>query len=381
MKPWKIVLLVVLGILLCSPLCASAETQYTYEESLVPLLNATGMQELLEEQALEDMLSEQGVSLSEPETLTGFSFTAFLGNMLDQLSGMFRAPLKLLASISGIILFTAFVTSLRSSRSTLSELYEMICTLCVVGILSQPFREVLLHASQALERSAGFMLSFSAIFGAVLTVSGGITTAAAYQTAMVALCQLAMQLAANVMLPLLSMCMAMGIVDAANPSISLEGMVRLVHKITVWLLGFLMAVFLGFLSIQSMVSLSADHMSSKTSKYVISNAIPFVGGAVSDAYSAVLGSLGVLRSSTGMIGVLSLLVVLLPMLLQLGVYRLVTAAAAAIADLFAAGSLARLLKTMECVLSTAFSIAVSFSVMFVVSTAIMLMLASGLQLT
>ncbi len=373
----RVFLTVLLCFMFCIPLRAHAEDAYAYDESLQALFQASGVESLIEEQALGDLLTEQGISLSEPESLSGFSFGAMLSAITDELGSALQAPLRLLASIAGIVLFSALVTSLRSTRSALSELYEIICTLCVVGVLCQPFCEVLSQTAQTLERGADFMLSFSAVFGAVLTVSGGITASVGYQAAMVALCQLAMQLAANVMLPLLSMCLAMGIVDAANPAVSLEGIIRLVHKVTVWLLGLLMAVFLGFLTVQSMVSLSADHLTSKTSKYVISNAIPFVGSAVSDAYSAVLGSLGVLRSSTGMIGVLSLLVLLLPMLLELGAYRFIVSAGSAIADLFSAGRVGKLLRHLECVLSTAFSIAVSFSIMFVVSTAIILMLAGS----
>ncbi len=361
------------------PFAVSAEESYTYDDTLSSLLNASGAETLLEEEGMEDMLAEYDISISEPESLTSFSFRTLLEKLADEIGTALRAPLKTLALLTGVILFAAFVTSLQGSRSPLAELYEVICVLCAVGTIVQPLSQVFLQAADALQRSSGFMLSFSAIFGAVLTVSGGMTTAAGYQAVMVIICQIAMQLAANVMLPLLSMCIAMSIVDAANPAVSLDGIIKLIHKVTVWLLGFLMAVFLGLLSVQSMVALSTDKLASKTTKFVLSNAVPIVGGAVSDAYSTVLGSLGVLRSATGMVGVLSLFLLLTPMLVQLGIYRLLASAAAAVADLFDVGRVARLLKNMESVLSTAFSIAISFSIMLIVSTALMILLGSGLQ--
>ncbi len=356
-----------------------AEESIPYDTVLADLLEASGTEELLEEQGLSDKLSDYGISTSEPETLTGLSFSAVLEDLFSQFTAMLHAPLRTFMLLIGVILLSSFVTSLQHHRNDLTELFEIICVLCAVGMIVEPISEVFVQVSQALEQSAGFMLGFSGIFGAVLTVSGGITAAAGYQMAMVAVCQLVMQIVVHWMLPLLGMCMAMGIVDAVNPIVSLQGMIHLLQKAIVWLLGFLMAVFLGFLTLQSMVGLSADQLTSKTSKFVISNAIPFVGGAVSDAYGAVLGSLGVLRSSTGMIGVISLLLLLLPVLMQLGIFRLLVLSASAVSELFAAVRLSRLMKNMESVLTAAFSIAVSFSIMFIVSTAVMLLLGASLQ--
>ena len=168
--------------------------------------------------------------------------------------------------------------------------------------------------------------------------------------------------------------MAMAIVDAVNPSVSLEGMLRCIHKAAAWVLGLLMSVFLGFLTVQSLVSASADRVGTKAAKYVISGAVPVVGGAVSDAYTALLGSMGVLRSGVGMIGIAALLSLVLPGILELLTARLCTAFGAAAAELFAVPRLTRLLKNLECVLALGFSTAVSFTVMFLVSTAMLLLI-------
>ena len=64
-----------------------------------------------------------------------------------------------------------------------------------------------------------------------------------------------------------------------------------------------MTIFTGLLSIQSVVGSSADTLTSKTAKYVISNCVPVVGGAVSDAYSTVKGSLSLLKNGIGGVGI------------------------------------------------------------------------------
>lgn len=365
------------SILLCTT-TVHAEEPLSYDETLSALLDASGTQEMLAEHGVEESLLAQGIELDDPNTLTSVSFERVLEQLAQQALDAAALPLRTFGLLLGVILLSAFADSLQSSRASVAAIYEMVCVLCAVGVIAEPISNVFIESAQQLSASAGFMLNFSMIFGAVLAACGGITAAAGYQTAMLAVCEIAMQLAVHVMLPILSMGLALSIVDAVNPAISLGGVVKLLHKVVIWMLGLLMTVFLGMLTLQSMTAVSADGFTSKTTKFVISNSIPFVGGAVSDAYSTVLGSLGVLRSTTGIIGILSVLTLLLPVVLELGIYRLLTAASASVAEIFAVQRLTRLLKNTESILAAAFSVSVSFCVIFIVSTAIMLLLGGSL---
>ncbi len=371
---WSL-LAVGLALLLLLPLQAGA-AEPDYDQSLRSLLEAGGIPELLEEQGLEGLESICDPAAEDAET-GGFSLRDFAGELLSEALHAAGAPLRMLGMLTGVILLSSLAKSLQGSRTETAGIYDMVCVLCAVGVMADPVSEVFLRAAEMLRASAAFMLSFSTIFAAVLTVSGGITAAAGYQGMMVGVCEIAMQIAVHMLFPLLSMGLAMAIVDAVNPAVSLEGIIRMTQKTTVWILGFLMSIFLALLSVQSMVSLSADRLTSRTTKYMISSFVPFVGGAVSDAYATVLGSMGVLKSTTGVIGIAAVLTILLPVLVHLGIYRLAVGAGAAIAELFAAERLTRLLKNTENVIAMAFSVSVSFSVMFIVSTAIMMLLGSG----
>lgn len=362
------ILSAILSIFLCNTTVYAEETSPAYDETLTALLQASGTETLISEQGMEEYLED-------PQTM---SMEQVLHALAEQAVEALAKPLHTFGMLLGVILLSAFSQSLSSSRASVSAVYEMICVLCAVGVIAAPMSEVFRQAAVHIESSADFMLRFSAIFGAVLTVCGGITSAAAFQAAMLGICEIALQTAAHVMLPLLSMGLALSIVDAVNPAVSLAGIVRLLHKVTVWMLGLMMSLFLGMLSLQGMAAVSADRLASKTTKFVLSSAIPFVGSAVSDAYSTVLGSMGILRSTTGIIGIVSVITLLLPVLLQLGIYRLLTAAAAAVSELFAVSAITRLLKNTECILAAAFSVTVSFSVIFVVSVGIMLLLGGNL---
>ena len=177
-----------------------------------------------------------------------------------------------------------------------------------------------------------------------------------------------MQLITRVLLPLCTMGFSLAIVDAVSPSVSVGGLLRLSRKCTTWILGLLMTVFLGVLSMQNWLGSSVDTAASKTTKYVIANFVPVVGSAVSDAYTTVRSSLQMLRSTTGVVGMVSLCVLL---------YRGVVAIGAAAAELFGTRSLLRLLRGTQQALAIAFALLVCFGVMFVVSTAIAMTIGKG----
>ncbi len=354
------------ALLLCILLCTGLAVRA--EDSLPVLFEASGADELGE------AYLPEGADVSDPASFTSMTLPGLLQTLAGSIADRLGEPLRVLTLLMGVILLSALAASMKGEQSAAGTVYEVVCVLCAVGIACEPMSRVFLQAAEVLKRTADLMLTFSGIFGGVLAVGGGLTVSAVYQSSMAVLCELALEVAAKFLLPLLGMCLAMSIVDAVNPAISLEGMIKLIQKVSAWVLGLLMALFLGMLSVQSMVAVSADRAGTKAAKYMISGFVPIVGGAVSEAYAAVLGSMGILRSTTGMIGILALLSILVPVLAELGIYRLLAAIAAAVSELFGTKQLTRLFRNMESVMATGFSIAVCFSVMFIFSTAVMMLL-------
>lgn len=312
---------------------------------------------------------------TDPESLTGFDIGELFGKIWNTLQSECHAPAQHLGLLMGIILTASLVQGFRQGGET-SQICEVIGTLCAVTLIVPPLDAVFQRSAAMLSRTSDFMLGFTGIFGAVTAVSGNAASAGVWQGGMILLCEAALEVTAKILLPLLELCMAMCISDAVNPEISLQGFITAVRKFTTWALGLMMAVFLGILSVQTTVTAAADHAGTKAVRYMISGGVPIVGGAVSDAYAAVMGSMDVLRSCTGMTGILLVLSLLMPSVLSLGLYRLMLQFAAAAAELFAVPTLTRLFKDLAETITAAFSIAVSFGVMFIFATAV-LMKAGG----
>lgn len=295
------------------------------------------------------------------------------------LSGRISRPFAMLGGLLTVILFAALLQSVQDNarhRGT-GQVYEFVCALAAVGVLTEPLCRSFAAVESALTQGAEFMMLFVPVFAGILAASGTLSGAVAYQTAVVLLADSVMQLITRVLLPLCTMGFSLAIVDAVSPSVSVGGLLRLSRKCTTWILGLLMTVFLGVLSMQNWLGSSVDTAASKTTKYVIANFVPVVGSAVSDAYTTVRSSLQMLRSTTGVVGMVSLCVLFLPPLVQLLLYRGVVAIGAAAAELFGTRSLLRLLRGTQQALAIAFALLVCFGVMFVVSTAIAMTIGKG----
>lgn len=334
---------------------------YTYDETLENLFRQVLPEEL---------------EISDTETFTGMQFSGVLEKAFSSVQNRLYEPVQTLSLLAGIILLSALAGSLNTQKSAVSKICDVIAVLCASVTAVKPVTEIFLNSAQILEQSANFMTAFSGIFGGILAVSGHLTASAGYQSAVLILCNITLEIAVKILFPILTMGLCISLTDAVNPEISLAGILNLMQKITVWLCGILMALFLGFLSVQSVVAVSADRAGTKAVKYAISGFVPFIGGAVSDAYTAVLGSMGVVKSTAGMTGVIAVLLILLPVITDLFLYKMLMTIAGTVSEIFALDRLCSLFRNLEKILSIGFSVSISFGVMFIVSTGLLMTLSN-----
>ena len=331
------------------------------------------------------LLPWQAAAQEEPagqlpdETGEKFTLSHIWQVFSDYLSGRISQPFAMLGGLLTVILFAALLQGIQDDpkRRAVGQVYEFVCALAAVAVLAEPLCQSFAAVESALSQGASFMTLFVPVFAGILAAGGTVTSAVSYQTAVVALADGVMQMITRVLLPFCTMGFSLAIVDAVSPSVSVGGLLRLSRKFTTWVLGLLMTLFLGVLSMQNWLGGSLDTAASKTTKYVIANFVPVVGNAVSDAYTTVRSSLQILRSTTGVIGIVSLCVLFLPPLVQLLLYRAVVAVGAAAAELFGTKSLLRLLRGTQQALAIAFALLVCFGIMFVVATAIAMTIGKG----
>lgn len=375
MKVYRVILIIMI-LFLCIPKFYFIECSADIYSEIYRAGNAQEIEQNIPDEA-EKFLD--GIDIENPESLSELTPQKIFQKIIKEVKEKSEAPLKMLVSVIAVILLSVMTEGIADGEKSkgMRKIFEILCVLVCITIISEPLSECFLMVGKTINSVAEFMMTFTPVFTGIVVVSGGITSAGCYQLLIFAVSQIAIQVSDGVFMQIIGMCMALAVVDAINPCISLGGLINGMKKVITWGLGLTMTIFTGLLSIQSIVGSSVDGLTSKTAKFLISGFVPVIGGAVSEAYSTVKGSLAVLKGSTGAIGIVAIFAIILPTVVRVVLYMFTLNIAEILSEVFGVSSLNKLFKSMGAVAGMAFATVMCFSLMLIVSTAIVIMTSTG----
>lgn len=325
-----------------------------------------------------EFLRENGISPDDPDGITSLSPGTVISYMIEKLKYGAAAPLRLLGTLlSVVILSAAGGAAADIAKSGGSEkVYRTVCVLAAAAVTVPQIERCMDNAAQTLIQGSDFMVCYVPVFAGIAAAAGNVTASVGYNAVVLLAAEAAVKLASDVLVPVISVCMAMNIIDALNPMFSLSSVTGLLKKCCTLFLGFAMTLFTGLLSIQSIVGVSADTLGVKAAKFAVSNFVPIVGSAVADAYSTIRSGLGLLRGAAGAFGIIALAVTLLPPVLEVLCMYLAMTAGETAAELFGVKELGSFFRGAASLLSMLQAVLACFGVMFIISTVILM--AAGL---
>ncbi|MCL2696697.1 MAG: stage III sporulation protein AE [Oscillospiraceae bacterium] len=315
----------------------------------------------------------------------GLSPFSVIRGIWDMLMNELTRPLRMLAALTGVILLSAIVETLRDGADSgkagntgrASDAFGIVGVLAGAGLMIMYVSDITLRAGAALHSGGVFLLTFVPVFAGVMAVAGQLTTASVFAVSVITAGQVFTYITSMILMPLASVILGVSAAGAITPDLKIEALAGTVQKVVIWTLGLLVAIFTGLLSLQSFVSSSADTVALRAAKFTVSNSVPFIGGAVSDALSTVRGSMNVLRNSTGTFGIIAGLVIIAPTLISVFVHKIALSIAAAISSIFGLSQLSGLLKSGESVMGIIFALLFCFTLIVIISVGLMLMIWNG----
>lgn len=344
-------------------------------------LNASSADDISLPSYANDFMEKNDITISEPEGTLSITPKVVLKYMWESFKDKLTEPMQILGGLLAVILIASIIESMGDtmSNSNMTKVYSLISVLICVGMIANPICNCIQNASNTLVSGGNFMVSYVPIFSSIVAASGNISSAGSYNVIVLAVAEIFTQIATTVLMPLLGLCLALAVVEAINPSISLSGMTNGIKKIATWGIGFLMTIFVGMLTIQSIVGTSTDTVTIKATKFVVSSVVPVVGGAISEAYSTIRGSLGILKSGVGSFGIIALALTMLPTIISVATTQLAVYIGSIVAEIFGVKQINAFLKNVSSVLSIALSLLLCFSMMLIISTTIIMMV--GINMT
>ena len=227
-------------------------------------------------------------------------------------------------------------------------------------------------SANAMRGCTVFMTSFVPVFAAVVASSGAAVTAVSMSSLLLGATQVVSYISNFAVMPLMSGYLSISIAAGVSPILNKSGIADGIKKVSFWIMALLTTVFVGILSIQTAVAASAETLTVRTAKFLIGSSVPVAGTALAEALTTVTASVGLLKSSVGIYGVVACVVIFLPLLAELFMWRVVLNITSAVSDLFSVGKISLLLRSVDSVLAVLMGIILLTLAMFVISLAVVI---------
>ena len=285
-----------------------------------------------------DSLNGEAVFSKGTENIKKF-FSETLKEKLTGAAGWFFVQLSLIMILS--VFSGAF--DLSGSDDMLSLLCAVIFTVSTVERLN-----VFINCTvSAMELNGRFMLSFIPVFTLLISLSGNPAGALTYNSFVLFFCELMSFAIDKLLVFFIGAYFALSISFSFNGSFNLGRFVNAVNRGVNFLLGITASMFTGFLSLKNVLSYATDSLSVKGIRFMLSSLVPVIGPSLSDAYSSVLGSINLMKSSLAVVGILALVIINIPALTEGIIYFFLISVLSGVCEMFSLNRASEFLRSFS----------------------------------
>ncbi len=348
------------------------------EDDIYSLSGADALSENLPED-VKDALEEMGINFSDYSSALDLSFSDIISQLGKRVLNEAQDILPSLGTMLAILLLYSIFSGVFDSVSNpaLSSVLSLISVLCLGCVFLMPVTDLIHTAGATIEMSADFMLALIPVMTAVLISAGNTITGSGYCAMMVVAAEAVGQLFSKVISPLLSCFLALGVSSSLVPEIKLSGFINFFSKSIKWIMSFGFTLFTALLGLKSIYSSTVDNVSSKALKYTMSSFIPVVGGALSEAYKTVHGSIGVLKSGIGVFAIIAVVTVFLPLLIKVCAWIFTINICKCFCETAFVQGPCVMFSSISTVLSLLLSVVFCIMALFIITTAMIITIGGG----
>lgn len=284
-----------------------------------------------------------------------------------------------LASILIIIIIHSILKSISENlnNENISKLIFYIEYIAIVTIIMSNFSEVIQTVRDTANNLVGFMNSLIPILISLMLFTGSITTSTIMEPLILFIINFIGTLIQNLLIPITLIVAVLSIVSKISDKVQIDNLSKFMKSGVVWILGIVLTVFVGVLSLEGNLSSSIDGVTAKTAKTVVSTAIPVVGKILGDAVDSVLGCGVVLKNAVGFVGVIIIIGICIMPILKLGILTIAYKLTSAVSEPIADGKIVKLLDQIGDIFKILLAILTSLSVLVIVGTTLVIKISNS----
>ncbi|MBE6639516.1 MAG: hypothetical protein E7616_08750 [Ruminococcaceae bacterium] len=199
-------------------------------------------------------------------------------------------------------------------------------------------------AAQHIQTLSVFAAGIIPVYAGLCTASGMNGLSLTAGSGLAFFVSLAALLASKVLLPLMRVCFVLGFAASVSDLQGISQIAGTVRRFFVGLVGMIAALLTSVFAFQTAIAAKADTLSGRTLRYITSSALPLVGSALSEAGRTLSGAFSLMSGVVGGVGVAAVLLLFLPMLIELWLFRLCFLSAGGVAEILGCARIASLYR-------------------------------------
>lgn len=292
----------------------------------------------------------------------------------ETILGKITKPLEIAGRLIGCILICALLSAVYDTHSNqeIQTIFFVVSAVCVVSLLQGPILDCITATTQVLRESSLFLMSFVPVMSGVMVAGGHPASAGIYNVMLFFVAEVLATLTTDFLVPLLSIYLALCMMAPVAPFLHINKITSAIKSIVCWSLSIITTVFVSMLSIQTAIGQGGDSIMLKTSKFLVGNMIPVIGGTISDALETAKGCLLAVKNVVGSFGIIATVLMLLPTMVEVCLWYIMAKVSSWIAEMLDTKEIGMILNSISQTFSMLIAMIGCFMLLFLVSTALMI---------
>ena len=327
-----------------------------------------------------DFMKELDISNMFDKALTGdIDNSSIFKKILNLLGSQIIDTLKILINILIIVLIHSILKSVTDSLegSNVSKIVYYVQYILIVTIIMANFSDILKSVNETIENLIGFSELLIPLLVTLMTYTGSITTTAVIQPILLFLIEIIANLIKIFVLPIVALITVLAIISKITDKMQINQLGKFMKSSVVWVLGVILTVFVGVVSLEGTLTASVDGVTAKTAKAAVSNLIPVVGKILGDGVDSILGCGVILKNAVGMIGVIIIIGICFMPIIKIGTFSILYSLTSSIIEPLADTKIVKLLEEMGGIFKLLFAIVCSVSVLLIIGITLVIKISNS----
>ncbi len=303
--------------------------------------------------------------------------------IIKKILSLFTSNLKVviqsLISILVIVLIHSILKVICDSleNSNISQIIYYVQFILIVTIIMSNFSDIINMVKETAQNLVGFINLLIPLLITLMVYTGSVVTSGLIEPVILFAINFIGNSINTILIPIVLIVASLSMISKVSDKIQIDKLANFLKSGVVWFLGVVLTIFVGVISLEGTLTSSVDGITAKTSKAVVSNAIPVVGKILGDAVDSVLGCGIILKNAIGLVGVVIVIGICVAPIIKLATLTIMYNLAAAVIQPISDEKIVKLLEEMGGIFKLLLAILCSISVMLIIGITLVIKISNS----